>query len=183
MKRQTFENLSVLIVLLFLIHCDRIPDNRLNPAINCEGLCIYLTEVEITSDLTYQTFDVENAPLLGDPVIAYKDIISYWIELHVIQLSYSRDSLLSKIQPVSVYGKPFIVTLDGEKLYGGWFWTGVSSIPCHSVMIVVEGIPDSLKDNEIRIELGGPNENYFIGIDPRTNQNIIDRLTEDEKAK
>ena len=79
--------------------------------------------------------------------------------------------------------QPLIVTLDAEKLYGGWFWTSVSSIPCYSVMIVANGVSDPLRDNEIQIRLGYPDEKHCTETDPRNNQDIIYRLIEDGKAK
>jgi hypothetical protein len=100
-----------------------------------------------------------------------------------LNLTYSRDSFKSRIGQIGVYGKPFLVTLDSSKLYGGWFWTPISSIPCHRVVIEPDCLFDSLDTNEIRIKLGYPDENHFKGEDPRNNKEIFDRPIEDGKAK
>ena len=158
-----------------------IPNQKFNSA--NEGLCIYATKVDINSNLTYQNFDIEEADLIGEPLVSYNQIISYDTSSHIITLSYSQDSLKNKIGQIGVYGKPFIVTLDSQKIYGGWFWTPISSIPCHSVVIEPDDVFDTLKTNEIRIKLGYPDENQFKGIDPRNNRVIIDRLIKDKKVK
>lgn len=148
-----------------------------------EGLCIYPTEVEYTSDLSYQNFDIESAPIMDHPIISYDDIISYDTTSHILNLTYSRDSLKRKIGQIGVYGEPFLVTLDLTKIYGGWFWTPISSITCHWVAIEPDDLFDSLATNEIRIKLGYPTEDHFMGDDPRNNPQIMNRLVLDGKAK
>jgi len=163
-----------------------------NPKYNStnEGLCIYVTKVDINSDLSYQDINLAYTELIGEPIISYDKIISYDTSNYIITLSFSSDSLKKRIAQVSaydkavgVYGLPFVVTLDREKIYGGWFWTPVSSIPCHSVVILLDNIFDSLKTNEIKIQLGYPNVNQFKGIDPRNNRKIIEQLIKDNKVK
>ncbi len=180
--------LPIIFVILFFIGCDRIldiPSNSDNKSNNLKGkgLCVYPTKVEYTSDLSYQNFDIESALIIDNKIISYDDIISYDTTSHILNLTYSRDSLKSKIGQIGVYGKPFLVTLDSSKIYGGWFWTPISSIPCHWVVIEPDCLFDSLKTNEIRIKLGYPNEDHFKGEDPRNNKEIFNRLIEDGKAK
>ncbi len=180
--------LPIIFVILFFIGCDQIldiPSNSDNKSNNLKGkgLCVYPTKVEYTSDLSYQNFDIESAPIIDNQIISYDDIISYDTTFHILNLTYSRDSLKSKIGQIGVYGKPFLVTLDSSKIYGGWFWTPISSIPCHWVVIEPDCLFDSLKTNEIRIKLGYPNEDHFKGKDPRNNKEIFNRLIEDGKAK
>jgi len=180
--------LSVFFLLVFFIGCDRIHDplNNMESQSNNrsdEGLCFYPTEIEKTSDLTYQFIDVGKAMITGEPIIVYDDIVYYDTTEHIVTLSYSLDSLKSRIGTVGVYGKPFLVTLDSIKIYGGWFWTPISSIACQWVMIEPDCLFDSLGINEIRINLGYSNENQFEGEDPRNNQEIFNRLIKDDKAR
>ena len=180
--------LHTMILLLFLIGCDGIYNIITSPEMNSndrsnEGFCIYPTEIEYSSDLTYQVIDVNKASIIDKPIVAYNDILSYDTTAHILNLSYNRDSLESKIGEIGVYGRPFLVTLDRSKLYGGWFWTPISSIPCHWVVIEPDCLFDSLKANEIRIKLGYPNEKQFKGVDPRNNRNLFDRLIKDGKVK
>jgi len=188
MNRDKYLILSILLlpILMLVLSCNRSEDNPVSGNKQeklGEGLCIYPTKVEYTSDLSYQNFDIESAPIIDNPIISYDDIISYDTTFHILNLTYSRDSLKSKIGQIGVYGKPFLVTLDSSKIYGGWFWTPMSSIPCHWVVIEPDCSFDSLETNEIRIKLGYPNEDHFKGEDPRNNKEIFDRLIEDSKAE
>ncbi len=184
------EKLSWLIIISTLLSfaCtnNNIMSSELNSSSNQksnftnEGLCIYATKFDINSDLTYQDINLKDAELIGEPIISCNQIISYDTNNHEITLSYSSDSLKKRIvqspaydKVVGVYGLPFIVTLDSEKIYGGWFWTPVSSIPCHSVVIMLDNIFDDLQTNEIKIQLGYPNKEQFKGINTRNNKKII----------
>jgi hypothetical protein len=165
-------------------------DNIVSSSNSNEGLCIYATKININSDLSYQNIDLEKAELIGEPIISYNHIILYDTSNHVLTLSFSQDSLKKRIAQISayndinaIYGMPYIVTLDHEKIYGGWFWSPVSSIPCHSVVILLDTVSDALKINEIKIQLGYPDENQFKGIDPRNNKKIIERLIKDQKLR
>ena len=87
-------------VILFFSGCSEILDHSSdtrNKPINIkgEGLCIYPTEVEYTSDLTYQNFDIEKAPIAGSSIVSYDDIISYDTTMHIIKLACPRDSIKS----------------------------------------------------------------------------------------
>lgn len=180
--------LSAWFVLVFFVGCDKIhdpSDNGENQSNNRtgEGLCLYPTEIEKTSNLTYQIIDVGKASITGKPFMVYDDIVSYDTTEHIVTLSYSSDSLKSRIGFIGVYGKPFLVTLDSTKIYGGWFWTPVSSIICQWVMIEPDCLFDSLGINEIRINLGYSYESQFEREDPRNNQEIFNRLVKDGKAR
>ena len=170
--------LPTIFVILFFIGCNRVfdplsnSDNKPNH-VKGKGLYIYPTEVEYTSDLSYQDFDIENVPIIDTPIISYDDMISYDTASHILKLTYSRDSLKSKIGRIGVYGKPFLVTLDLLKIYGGWFWTPISSISCPSVVIEPDCLFDSLKTDEVRIKLGYPTEDHLKGKDPRNNKEIL----------
>jgi hypothetical protein len=178
----------IIFVFLLFIGCDRIhdifssSDNKFNN-VKQEGLFIYPTKVEYTSDLSHQNFNIDSVYIGDDPIIFYNDIISYDTTSHILNLTYSRDSLKSKIGEIGIYGKSFLITLDSSKIYGGFFWAPYSSISCHWVVIEPDCLFDSLKTNEIRIKLGYPNENHFKGEDPRNNTEIFDRLIEDGKVK
>ena len=187
MNKIPFNKLISLIIIISLISmgCNIIRDvimdtNKPYEELD-EGLCIYPTKIQYTSDLSYQRINVEDAPIIGESIISYDDIISYDTTAHILSLSYPRDSL--KINIKSVYGEPFLVTLDSAKIYGGWFWTPASSIPCHWVVIEPDALFDSLATNEIRIKLGYPNEKHFQGEDPRNDRKIFDRLVMDGKAR
>ena len=153
-----------------------------NPLQRNTGLSIFGANVEINSNLSYQTINIEKTDVTGEPIISYKDIVSYDTARHIITLSYSGDSLKNNIGQIGVYGKSFIVALDSQKMYGGWFWTPISSVSCQWVVINITYSENSVSPTQIKIELGYPSESAFQGVDPRNNRKIIDRLIKDKKA-
>ena len=166
--------------ILLFVGCSIIKENDKDEI--GEGLCIYPTEIEYSSDLSHHLIDYKTAPIIGSPIISYDDIVSYDTTKHILDLVYSRDSLKARIGMIGVLGSPFLITLDSQKNYGGWFWTPFSSIACHWVVILPDDI-FGLEINEIRIKLGYPTEEHFVGEDPRNNRQIFNRLVMDSKAK
>lgn len=165
----------IVFLVLFFVSCkNSVVDNT--ETNENSGLNIFETDIKITSDLTYQNFDLETADITGEPLISSDQIISYDTTNHALTLSFSRDSLKTKIGHFGVHGKPFIVTLDSQKIYGGWFWAPISSVPCHSVVIMPDDPFDSLTVHEIRIKLGYPSKDHFEGSDPRKDRRIIQWL-------
>ena len=83
---------------------------------------IYLLRDDIPTD-QFQEADLNNLELLDKPVISTADIISYSQATHAIELSkeaYQRIQDLYLL-PVDVDGMPFVVSVDGEPIYGGAF--------------------------------------------------------------
>lgn len=146
------KTLSPLILIsLFFFNCDLIsvinniffPDtNNIHNHNKGEGLCIYPTEVELTDNYLHQNynidsariinyrhrnFNIDSAYIINNPIITYNEIISYDTTLHILEMTISRESLKSRCE----YTKPFLITLDLEKMYGGWFWSPFSLISCN----------------------------------------------------
>ena len=169
--------LFLLVLFLFETSCHK-NSSTLSPD-GDNGLCIYTTDVNAHPEYLYHEFDVSDLQIKGDPLISYSDILAYDLDSHVLTLTMPRDSLAVEKK---VQGVPFIVTLDGRKMYGGWFWTVLSSAVCNGVVIVLDDPGDHLQANQIRIRLGYPSEKFFKGKDPRNNQQIINRLYRDHKA-
>ncbi|MGD8779422.1 MAG: hypothetical protein PVH88_10740 [Ignavibacteria bacterium] len=142
-----------------------------------EGLCIYPVNTESYPEHHSSEVNVADVEITGDALISYEDIIKYDTAAHVITLALAADSL-----GIS-YGTPFLVTLDKEKIYGGWFFAPSFSSICDWVVIDVGTPFDSLESNQVKITLGYPGESFFKGIDPRNNSKIIQRLILDGKAE
>lgn len=102
------------------------------------------------------------------PVISDKDIISYNKTSHEIKLT---EEGVEKIRALSfevpLYGKPFVVKLDGRKIYNGSFWSPISSIAPPGIVI-----DTLLQDDIIKIE----NPPSFQGVEPRDNSEIFDHF-------
>jgi hypothetical protein len=172
---------SSLILTLALLCC-RCGENTAapDPSPPGVGLRIYAANVAHTGDLSYQHFDVDTVTLSDTPLIAYDEILTYDTAGHVLTLTMPRDSVL--VPGMSVYGSAFVVTLDGDRLYGGFFWMSFSSIPCYVPIILLDTLFNPLLPNQIRIA-----RNYAdpdtTSPDPRHNAALFARLAADGKAR
>ena len=104
-------------------------------------------------------------------VISDKDIIFYNKSSHEIKLTQEGVQKVDALK-IPVYGLPFVLKIDGEKVYGGSFWTPISSVPSSGIVIEVFEIKDSI----IRLEKGYPTSEFFKGLDPRNNSQVFDYL-------
>ena len=165
--------MAVLISFL-IISCDNTNDIKIG-----NGLEIYLTKTAYSSNLQkdYSSMSLDTVALLPEPILMYKDILSYDTLAHKLTLAISHDSL--KIGQASVYGRMFIVTIDKKPIYCGFKWPVISSVPCNWIYIEepYEAL-DNLKNNEIVISF---QTNQYT--DPRNDKRIIDRLKKDGKLK
>ena len=175
-----FLGFILLLSFICFFACNKKNENitNINPVLE-NGLCVYPTNIIDHPEFQYQEIDVNKVSITGDAIILYKDIISYDTISHIITLSFPVDSLKIK---KDVNGTPVLITLDGEKIYGLWFWTAVSSAICNWVVVVPDSPFDSLMQNQFKIDLGYPTSKYFKGNDPRNNSKIISRLVADGKA-
>jgi len=95
-------------------------------------------------------------------VISDEDIVWYDGNTYEIKLT---DEGIKGIQAlkVGVYGEPFVIKINGEEIYNGSFWTPISSIPYHGIVIE---IPFNTNSTTIKLEKGYPLE-YFQGARPQ----------------
>ncbi|MEJ2271956.1 MAG: hypothetical protein P8X91_05660 [Candidatus Bathyarchaeota archaeon] len=104
-------------------------------------------------------------------MISENEIIGYNRSSHEIILT---DEGIKKIENLSqslpLDGKPFVLRINGEDIYEGWFWSPVSSIHCSEIVIQTR-----VRNNIIQITTGYP-ESQFQGEDPRNNSTILTHL-------
>lgn len=105
----------------------------------------------------------------GELVISDTEIISYNKTSHEIKLT---DIGVAKIEglQVPVNGVGFAMKVDGEEIYRGAFWSPISSLPYHGV--VIETL---VTDNSVKIGAGYPSS-QFQGEDPRDNPKLFEYL-------
>ena len=72
---------------------------------------------------------------------------------------------LSLTVPLNV--TKFMIKINGKEIYGGWFWSPISSIPCSGVVIET-----FVRNETIKIETGYPSS-HFQGEDPRNNSAVF----------
>jgi len=110
-------------------------------------------------------------------VVSDKDIVSYNKTCHEIKLTEEGVRKIGALSfEVPVYGKPFVVKLNDREMYNGSFWSSFSSVSCSGVVIVdVLAVRDGVTDT-VRIEAGYPSSEFFKGVDPRNNLEILDHF-------
>ena len=104
-------------------------------------------------------------------VISDRDIVFYNKSSHEIKLTEEGVQKVKALE-IPVYGLPFVLKVDGKEIYGGSFWTPISSVPSSGIVIEVFQI----KDNIISLEKGYPTSEFFRGPDPRNNSQVFDYL-------
>ena len=135
---------------------------------------IYLLNEDMPTD-QFQAADLDDLELVDQPVISTADINSYTQETHAIELNedaYQRIQDLFLL-PVDVDGMPFVVSVGGEPVYRGAFWTPASSLIYDGVTIMEPFASDS---TIINLELGYPSTDFASGIDPRSDARIMEAL-------
>jgi hypothetical protein len=162
----------LLLVALSLIGCQSKPTG---------GFAIYLLAEDIPS-AELSNANLQDLPCAEQPILSESDLVSYDPDDHEMELT---DSAYRRIQqifptPVRVSGIPFVVCVGDEPIYAGAFWTPLSSLSFDGVVIMqpfVEG------DHRLRIELGYPGSDFFIGKDPRPDLRIMKALEASGKLK
>jgi hypothetical protein len=116
-------------------------------------------------------------PLAQYPILSEQDLISYHWANHKLTL---RKWNWYRIRLPRLQGAPFVVVADGEPLYVGAFYTGMSSIGCSSPVIMY----DPRRTNQvIRIQRAYPTDSFGQGEDPRSDQRLKKVLQELGKLK
>lgn len=162
---------------LLMLHCE--DDTATGPANTGDGLRIFAATVE--SDYHGQVFDPATASVGDTAVVRYDELLWYDTARHVMGLSVSRDSVIQRLGGVGVRGVPFVITLDNDRIYGGYFWTSLSSFSSEAIVIMADSELDTLGSNEMRIRLGYPSADHFAGEDLRNAPALVARLGADGK--
>jgi hypothetical protein len=141
---------------------------------------IYLVEGEFEpTALMHEQGRWKDAKLSTTPVISEADIITYDFSKHAMKLNPEAIKRLPK-PPVS--GTPFVVVVNGERIYLGAFYSLISSIPCSVPVIVIDrGIwnPEQTRDT-LLIERAYPPDKG-VGQDMRSDERIKTVLGKLEK--
>lgn len=139
---------------------------------------IYLTESHLSysSSIDYGDIDLDTIVLKDSPFLSTNDIKSYDTVHHILNLKKSKREL--DYPASSVYGHMFVVLIDKNPVYCGFFWSLLSSVPCNWIMIEEPNESDGLTETQLQINLGYPNDSHFQGVDPRDNEMILRALTE-----
>jgi hypothetical protein len=123
-----------------------------------------------------------NLPLRDDPLLTGADLVWYDRTNHEMELT---PEALARVQqvfptPVRVDGIPFVVCAGREPVYGGAFWTPLSSLSYDGVVIMQ---PFATDQATIQISLGYPGSFGFTGQDPRSDPRLMKALASAGKMK
>lgn len=115
--------------------------------------------------------DLSKIQLMEDPILSVDDILAYSSATHEIRL---RSSAAERLARLGLPGKPFVVAVGREPVYAGEFMAGWMSRSSEAVVILWP--PMSSDRHTIRIQLGYPGPDFFIGEDPRSDSRILESL-------
>lgn len=123
--------LIVLVILMILLYgCNK-------AAVNQVSFEIYLVSGEFPSA---EDIDIDKLTLEKTPVLTLNDIRKYyWDEqAFVTKQDFLTEQIMAQTnQSVPVGGLPYVVVVNGERIYIGKFWTAISSVSPYSPSILV----------------------------------------------
>jgi hypothetical protein len=140
-----------------------------------EGFAIYLTRDNIPPGNMEILSHVDVAEW---PIISIQDIVTYNAQTYEIQLTDEAFNRLAQLD-VPVGGKSFLVCIDGTPIYGGAFWTPISSMSFDGITIWKP--LGSQEPKVITLEQGYPSSSFYNGEDPRNNPAILQSLEQSGK--
>ena len=113
-------------------------------------------------------------PLATAPLISETDIIAYDFSKHALKL---KPEALKRLPRPPVEGTPFVVVVNGQRIYGGAFYSNLSSIPFSlPVIIVRRGAQSETPAGDIvLIEKAYPAQSA-MGKDLRSDERVRDVL-------
>jgi hypothetical protein len=139
-------------------------------AAKSEGFAIYLTKDDVPPA---QMAALSHVDIAEAPVISLTDIIYYNAQTHELKLTAAAFARLASLE-VPVRGRSFLVCIDKRPVYGGAFWTPVSSISYDGVTIWKPF--NATGPQIITLELGYPSSSFYGGQDPRGNAEVMKSL-------
>jgi hypothetical protein len=161
-------------------------EDQLEPAfVSGGGIEFYLTNNTISTNASYSSYvaiQVDTLSIENEPFITYDDILLYDSANYTYTLRFSKYSESFS----ELYKEPnsFVISLDGEPIMYGYFWSLIrsQSCPCVYLLEPLENL-NSDNSNEIKLYFGYPSAEFAMGNDPRNDPRLIERLKRDGKLK
>jgi len=125
----------------------------------------YKTTTDFPIDRCAYFIDIENCDIQKLPFLESNDIKSFDWKANKILLNDSGIAKLEKLE-VPLRGLAFVLNINGNNIYGGWFWNKYSSHGCDRVWTWQNPREKSLN---LKFGLGG----FKCGTDPRTDEKLI----------
>jgi hypothetical protein len=119
MKKILFAILLILITNLILAGCRENKETKSNS--------FEIFPVKNSSAHDAAMTDIDKLVLEDEPIITLKDITKYYWQEQI--LITNKEGLCEQLRKVTkVSGMPFVVLVNGERIYSGTFWTLISSM-------------------------------------------------------
>jgi len=166
--------LKKLLLLLFLIFMS-------SYALAQDNFSIFLLNKKIT-DENFIKSGIENLSLQSRPIISKDDIVFYLRDENKIKLT---NECYKRIKALPT-GIQFVVCVGKKRIYSGIVWSEILSASCNGVIMMKPSSLISRSDDAKRIvsiDLGYPNPSYFVGVDPRSKDEILTSLKKAGKLK
>ena len=173
MKTLKFQpTILVVLSLITLIQISCTDESNID-SINTNKFEIYMTKDQISynGSIDYSQINLDTIDLGDTPLLTMDDIESYDTVNHIINLKKSKDNL--DFPSPRVFGQMFVVLVDKNPKYCGFFWSIMSSVPCNWIFIEDPIELNGLTKYQIQINAGYPNFSHFHGNDPRNNSIIL----------
>jgi hypothetical protein len=161
---------TVIVILLFEV--PSLANEKLD-SLNHSTFEIFVTKyaVRYNSLIDYSKINLDTIQLRDTPFLTYNEIESYDSSSHIINLKIPIDSL--DFPFINVHGHMFVVLVNSDPVYCGFFWTLASSISCRWIVILDSNELNGLTKTQIQISAGYPDKTWFTGVDPRNSPVII----------
>ena len=154
-----------IISIFILFSCDKPTES---------GIEIYQVKVSFpdftknTEPDCYYCFEPTKNDFFETALIKESDIKLFDWEKQQIILTEKGKKKISELE-IPLQGLPVAMVLNGEPIYGFWFWNYISSFGCDRVF--------TYPTHDFKIKFGLPNDNKY-GQDPRFDNRIREYLKE-----
>ena len=117
------------IIFFSFIFCS-CSDNNITGAYLENGLNFYSLKDSTITASQASNIDINDLNLAEKPFLTYKDLTYYNWEEHSFGIDSNKAKIIRNIceNNTTVFGIPFVVTVDQERIYLGAFWFAFSSI-------------------------------------------------------
>lgn len=145
-----------------------------------DNFSVYIVAEDIPHDVVVKG-DIENLQLETQPLLTAEDILWYDTAAHEMELTEEAFERIAELNIPVAGGPNFVVCVGSERIYGGAFWTPLSSLSFDGVVIQP---PLGTDNHTVRFQLSYPESpDLFKGQDLRADARIIQALRQAGKLR
>ena len=119
--------IAIILLSVFIYSCseNNVTENTLQ-----EGINFYLLKDSNITANQISTQNINDLKIADKPFLTYKDLLYYKWEEHSFGIDSNKAKVIQNIceNNPTVFGIPFIITVDQERIYLGAFWFLYSSL-------------------------------------------------------